>query len=564
MMKMGGDMKIPVNLTEIEEILVGDNPALKKRALAIVLNDSVIEARELVEKLAASETDTEIQALAGRVAKELQRREEAFTQGNLESIVDTLEITSPESRVAALRRLLHRKSKLIPHLIRRFFFSETRVESATLIVSILENNPDPLNLEQLTSFLRHPNEDIRFKSFEAIGKNLMGAVYPEMLRSLIDANQRNKMQGYQFLGRLGRKDFVEILQEMMKNRAPEMTRLAANLCFQFLGKDLSPVLRPHLSHVDEQTASLVRMALESLAEQGDQEAKGALGIKEETPPEVERAGAGVAPDNLEKLQELVQNIPPWLFGDLAKEDSDVFQVSPIKGMEEVFSRIREFFAASYLCDYLASGMRDRGLDTGCFRAIRQGPKKCNAVQLLQAFSHALPKPSSAQDLFPRLIAQKVFTDEADLFIEQIMSFQEVFDLVADNPGEADKLLGPTIDGFATLMEAVGPLKNNRLVVKILVRGQVRFYDFNTSPITPIEPQLLANFDFPMNEPTLISGDFSRALSLSPYLWFDPEKSEISFHAPNEEQLLGFLSRNNIMSEYLNFIVDPYASENTDS
>jgi hypothetical protein len=552
-------MKTEVDLKKIQEALDGENAAIKKRALAIILNESVIEAKAMVARLATSDPDSETRVLASRVAQKLESLEKSFSQASLETILEAFQKADQRSRVLALRGLLHRQSKFIPRLIREFFHSETQPETSHLIVEIIKNNPDFVYLDQLAGYLKHPVDDVRFKAFEAMEKSLLSVIYPEMLRTLLDPCPKLKMRGYHFLGRIGRARFSDILTEMLRSPNRELSRLAGNLATAFLGRDLVPVLKPHLQHADGQTAALCQKSMETLAGRGFSEACVALGIPGFTAAIDSGTADTPLSQDLEKIRELVLSFPPWMLGDLAREDSASIMIKPIQAMKEVFFAARDFLAFTFFSEYLAVGERDPGLDLGCLRAIRRGPRDCNVIQLIQALAHALPKPTSTQDLFPRLIAQSIFVDDNETFLEQIMSFQEVFQLVDQNPGEAESLLIPTLEGFSSFLNAISAIKNNKLVVKVPVGGMNRYYDFNTTPISAIEPQLLANFELPLHCPTLVSGDFEHALPLSPYLVFQSSPPEVNMQLPQEEQLLEYLSRNAIMQDYLDSIVDSYAA-----
>lgn len=546
-----------IDLKKIAEVLARGNPALKKRALALIFHESVVEAKPLVESFLGTETDSTLRSMAMQVMRSLESFEKESSLVDTDKISLLLESSDPSCHLTALRALRTRVSPEIPDLIREYCAQGgVTTEAAALIVEILKNNPSLGNLENLSTLLVDPNENIRCESFEAILNVLHSCIYPLLFQPLLDSSQKVKMKAYQFLGGLGRAAFLDSLQWMLQNPDPEYAHRACRLLIPFSGKDLIPILRRHLAHADPETALDCRNALLYLAQKGESEAAAILNevdALEESQEESEEEPIEIPVS----FQELLKQFPEWLIGG---DPQTLLRQLPCQTMQRVkgiYSHIRKFLNVVFVNAYFHFGERENWIDLACFRALQRDISQADTVQLLRAITPALPDPESGQDLFPLVLGRRILDDLEERFLEQLLSFEEVFKHLGENPGESRTFFLPSLQGLEELLRRMLPLLVNRIYLKIKVENSFRVLNFTLDPPETIEAKLLADFDLPFGRPLLVSGNGLKSMVLSPFLIADKDRFSLIVPESNEQLVSELLNMFGCLDAYLRALVEDY-------
>jgi hypothetical protein len=546
-----GHMSNGVNLEKIREALRLGNAALKKRALAIVFNDAIVEARGLVEEFLGNEPDQSLQNMALQVIRKLEGFENQSQQAAPESVGVLLQSADPAGRVLALRALLNRRDPSIPGLLADFSIESASTEEIGLVAEILKQNPDPRNLAFLLRFSDHASEKIRIDAVEGILNLMHGCMYPHVLKSLLDPAPQIKMKAYKLISKMSRANLLDTLEFMISSHDPEMSVLAGKLFPSFLGPDLVPLLQKHLQHPDGQTVGLIKRALVLMAQKGNPEA---VALVEGMAQAGSFAGEKTVEHKLPpECMKLLAVYPQWVSQTLIELPAKVDPLRIIHVVRDVFQRLEGLLKASFIIAYFFFGKRTGPCDKTCFRAFQVGLDKGDTIQILRNLAPALPEPKSDRDVFPLLLGHRLMTDFNDTLLEQIMSFHEIFRVIEENPGEASSFVQPTLDGIKEFLTAMQVLTANILVVKYTDGIALKTQNFLSVKPTPVDPKISANFSISINNPWVIGGDSIRGCNLAPFFTLDPQKRGVAAKLPDEDELWGFLKQHKIIDDYLAFL-----------
>lgn len=543
-----------VNLEKIRQALAQDNIALKKRALAILFNESVVEAKDLLEEYLGRENAPELQNMALQVLKKIKGFESQSKAASTDQITLLFQNPSPSSRILALRALLNRRAPEIPKLIRDHCSDETSPEAVSLIAEILKLNPSPDNLPQLIGIMGNPEEKIRMDAIEGMVNVMNGCLYPHILKSLLDPSPQIKMRAYQLISKISRANLLESLDFMLGSGNPEMWRLAGQLFPSFLGPDLVPILKKYLSIQDPEASSLIKRAFVLMAQKGNAEAAGILeGISKAGSMEKKGPTAGEAQILPAGLRKVVFQFPDWLVGPFHSLPGNAENMHMVDAIRDVYSRIKDVLCLSFICAYFNLGKRSAPVDKTCFRVLQNGLEKSDAVQILRTISPALPPPKSDKDLFPILISHRLLNDFSDTLLEQILSFQEIFQLIDENPNDIGKFIKALFQGIESLLQSINSILSNRIVVKFTDGIVLRVFNFSNPKPIPVDQKSILNFDLPTNHPFAISGDSTKALDLSPFLYLEASQKSLGRRNPGEHELWEFLNKFQIIDFYMAFL-----------
>lgn len=545
-----------IDLKKIAGALFQGNVALKKRALALIFKESVVEAKHLLEQFVGTETDSTLKSMAVQVMKTLESFESESRGVDTSKLLLLFESSDPSHHLLALRALLNRKSPEIPKLIKDCCQGYLPPESIPLIIEILKNNPSLENLEQLMSFIQNPSESVRSEAFDAIVRVVQCRIFPSIFRTLVDSSQKIKTKAFQFLGRLSRANFLESLGFMLESNDSELSRLAGSLLMPFLGKDLIPLLEKHLSHRDKETALHCKKALMQLAQRGEEKASiiiSDLDSLNKSSKEAEEEPIEIP----ERLSELIKQFPQWLLGEDPGNILKHLPYRPIPRIKAIYNNLREFLNILFINSYFSFGQRDRWIDLACFRAFQKGLNEANTVQLMRSIIPSLPDPDSEQDIFPLVLGKRILDDEQDLFLEQILSFEEVFKLISQNPSESQNFIDPALAGLEGVLRAFLPLLLNRVFLKTKIDDSFRIMNFMTDAPDQADPKALSNFEIMANRPLLVSSNHTKSLNLSPFVGTDKEKLRLSFLGSDESAVSDYLTQIGCLEIYLKSLVDDY-------
>ena len=567
-----------VTVGQLQQALAQPNAALKKRALAIIFNESIVEARGILEEYVGRETQPDLQALGIKVLKKLEGFAQSSTQVEPDRLSPMLSRSSPEERLVALRALIGRRSPDIAGIIHRTCSQENTPETDALVAEILRINPDSGNLPFLMRFMGSPSEKIRMDALEGMLNFIYGCLYPHILKSLLDPSPPMKMKAYQLISKISRTNLIEALDFMLGNSTLEMARTAAQLLPSFVNPDLVPLLTRHMSHSDTEVSAacirvLVRLsqrgcadalnALENLAPDETASQQGAPG-KAPVAGAPGKAGTRAPTPDATALQSFSPNHISLLerFPRIICEPLTI----PLPSTEARFAiaRLRDFYAR--LCDvliftfiltYFQFGRRNNGTDRMAFQAIQAGRGKIEPVMFLRSVAATFPAPDNESDLFPIVVGHTAVNDYADSLFEEMLSIQQGWDLLDENPDQVTHLLKPAISSLEKIIISLAPLVTNRVAVKSAAGEGVHVEEVWNPKGGPIDPRILTNFDLVTNQPFLISRNSNRGVRLFPFFAFDPSKRQMHRNEPSEHDLWEYLVRANILDGYFAFLKEKH-------
>ena len=198
-----------VTLEQLEKTLFGTYRALKKRALAMIHNEAIVEATDLVKRFMGSESDPELLVFSRMVLQKLQDFSAVSGSVNPESLAPLLESPEPSRRILALRALLGRRSSAIPELLRRQCSGEQAPEAVALIAENLRHNPDPGNLPFLERFLANDSPRVRSEAYRGVLALISGSLLPMLLRGLADPAPELQVLVRQMARQFDRRHLIE-------------------------------------------------------------------------------------------------------------------------------------------------------------------------------------------------------------------------------------------------------------------------------------------------------------------------------------------------------------------
>jgi len=540
-----------MSLEELRQALSQPNAAIKKRALSVIFNEVVVEARDLLQEFLSREKDPDLQGLGIKVVNKLQAFSQTTGDFEPEKILPILANGQPEARLLALRSLLGRQSPHIPAIIHRGCRPDESPDTAALIAEILKTNPHVENLPFIMRFLRSTSEKVRLEALEGLINIMNGCLYPHILKTLLDPAGPIKMKSYQVISRISRANLLDTLNLMLSAEALETNRLAAQLLPSFLNNDLLPVLSLHRLHRDAETAALIKRAMFLLAQRGCTEAQELLNQMANETPHGKQGSPFTALSA--KLGEFIGILPPWLGAPLqegaAKPDPAMFLVR----IRDFFSRLGDWLAASFLVTYFAFGRRTPPNDKLCFKALQLGINRLDQVGFLQALAPCLPAPSGDGDLFPLVLAFRASNDFADPFFEELQSIHQGLLMFEEHPEEASRLLKPACASLENLLRLLHPMVTNRLAVRFTEPDGLKTLNFLLAIPASLDPKHVSNFELVINRPFLISNNSVHGLELFPFLVFDPSRKAIGRHAPSEHEIWEFLVKYKILEGFMAFL-----------
>ncbi|MBF0407048.1 MAG: HEAT repeat domain-containing protein [Candidatus Riflebacteria bacterium] len=548
-------MSKKISLIELQKALEQPNSAIRKHALALIFNESIVEAKPLLEDYLGRENNAQLQALTLQVLKKLQNFSKFSGQVEVEKLESFLSHPDLERRLLGLRGLIGRKSKKIPPLIDRFCTHEKNTEALVLISEILKSNPDMKNLSFLEQFASSKNENLRINALDGYMNIISGAILPVILKSLDDPSPVVKMRAFQLAGKVDRRWLTESLDTMLKSDSLEENRTAANLLHVFIGEDLLTTISTHFNHRDSETAELCRHALYILSKRGCSEA-GVLieQLGKENKPQVESISLEILSPGLNSL---VKALPFSVAGILRAEKLQNDPVLVLYRVKECYLKICKLLACSFIAYYFAFGKKSQQLNYICFRSLSDGINKVDVIKLISELAPVFPEPENEGDLFPAVIARNVTKDVEENLFGEIISLKEGFSFLEQHPEMADSLLQPALADMEKLVGHIECIKSNSLLIKCASGDQIRFINFWKPAPEFVDPRQLESlgFDVQINRPILISKNSSRFLDMFPFMSYDNEKKLEIGNNPGEQELWEFLVKNNILEQFMVFLTE---------
>ena len=562
----------PITLDKLRQALAQPNTAIRKRALAIIYNEVKVEAASLLEEYLGRETDTDLQALAIKVLEKLRSFSESAGHVPTERLVLLLQNPDPSARLLGLRAIATRRAPELAKIVARYCSEDPSAESQALVAQILRNNPTPGATPLLLKLVTNETENIRQDAIEGILNIITQCLYPEVLKTLLDPSSALKMRAYQLISNISRANLLEALEAMFDSIEPETNRLGGKLLPSFLNPDLIPLLKKHATHRDAETAALCKRALLLLAQKGHFEAVQLIeklavegnGAKSSAVPSPSQA-AGTPPDSTHQkpgstrkdtvgtIQKLIAGFPEFMQTPLHGISNSEGSPQIILRLKELYRRVRDMLAGPLITTFFIRSRRSQGLDRIAFRALQQGMARTDLLTLMKSLAPAFESSRDGGDLYPITIAYRSQNSFDDHFLESLQLLQDAFRSLDSRMTDPAGFVAPIIRGSEEMLAALDPIRANKLVVKCNDASGIKILDFVKSPAIQVDPRLLVNFDLPMNVPTLISGNSSSAVSLAPFLKFDPTVRCLARHDPSEHDLWEYLMSLQILDAYLLFL-----------
>ncbi|HOT28597.1 MAG TPA: hypothetical protein PLU72_10430 [Candidatus Ozemobacteraceae bacterium] len=553
-----------VTLDQIRQALAQPNQAIWKRALALIHNEAKVEAGPILEEYLGREQDASLQALALKVLEKLKSFRECAGQVPTERLTPLLQNPDPQARLMGLRAAATRNDADLAKMVVRHCAGDVSPEARQLIAQILRTNPLPEGIPILLDLVSEESEKIREDAIEGILQVITRRLYPEVLKTLLDPSPALKMRAYQLISRISRQNLLEALESMLGDADPAISRLGGKLLPSFLNPDLISLLARHVDHRDAETAALCKRSLVLLAQKGHFEAAQLVEkFTARDKPCASPAGAssqvsGTCADAIRGLKDLLIRFPFFLqapFLDLPS-NADISQT--ILRIRDLHSRIRTLIAGPLLTTYFGQGRRSQACDRIAFKALQQGTRNADLPALITGLAPAFDTIPDETDLYPIMIVVRSKTPPVFPLYERLVFFQKT--IPAMNSGSADPsaLFTSLVQGAVELLKSLEIMLPNRMVVKCSDAAGIRVLDFMKNPPVAVDPRLLVNFDLPLHDPTLISGNSSCAMSLSPFLKYAPETRILVANDPGEHDLWEYLMKLKILDSYLAYLKEKTA------
>ncbi len=548
-----------VTLDQIRQALAQPNQAIRKRALALIYNEAKVEAGPILEEYLGREQDAALQALALKVLEKLKSFRECAGQVPTERLAPLLQNPDPQARLLGLRAAASRTDADLAEMVVRHCATDKSPEARQLIAQILRANPLPEGLPILLGLVKEENEKIREDAIEGILQVITRRLYPEVLKTLLDPSPALKMRAYQLISRISRPNLLEALEAMLGDADPAISRLGGKLLPSFLNPDLISLLSRYADHQDAETAALCKRTLVLLAQKGHFEAAqlvekfSARDKPGGSPAGAQGAVSGTCADAIRGMKDLLIRFPAFLqspFLDLPA-NADISQT--LLRIRDLHSRIRTLIAGPLLTTYFGQGRRSPAFDRIAFKALQQGIASADLPALITSLAPAFDTIPDESDLYPLMIAVRSKTPPVHPLYERLAFFQKTIPSMNSRTADPSALFTSLVQGAVELLKSFEVLLPNKMVVKCSDAAGIRVLDFMKSPPMPVDARLLVNFDLPLHDPTLISGNSSCAMSLSPFLKYSQAARTIVANDLSEHDLWEYLTKLKILDSYLAFL-----------
>ncbi|HNV71564.1 MAG TPA: hypothetical protein PKO06_17805 [Candidatus Ozemobacteraceae bacterium] len=543
------------SLDQLKQVLFQPNPALKKRALAIIFNEAMCEARPLLEEYVGQENNPELQALALKVLNKLETPQQKPQALSPEQLMAALPSATPAKKIELLRALSQCRSPRLAVTIQQLFSQENDPDALLAIAEIFRNNPHIGNLGILMRLSAHQNEKLRLAALESILNVMFGCMYPFILKALLDPSVPLKMKAYQLISTISRANLLEALGYMLENENPQFSRLAGQLLPSFMGPDLIELLKKHLKHPDQETATHCLRTVTLLAQKGFGEAIVLLETLGET--RAEAAHRRAAPTIPASLQTMLNGLPSWFSEPLARKPDDIRQL--LNGIREVYERCRDFLILSFVCTYITMGKRNMTLDQTVFKVMTQGVSRTDPVALLPALAISFPEAREQGDIFPLVLANRIVYEPDDTLVEDLISLQEGLKLVTDHPEELAKVIEPALQGLEKFLFSLSSMKANRLLVKFNDTEGMKVGDFFQRELATVDPRTVTHLELPLNRPLVVSQTGAYGLAVWPFVVFNPYQKKLLRLDPTEQDLWELLVQHNMLDGFMTHLKQKPAS-----
>ena len=577
-------------LDKIRVALLQPNKALRKRALALIHNQSIVEARPLIEQYLGTETDPEMLPLAQRVLGAL----DAFTQASkgvkTDQLGDLLTSADPSQRLVALRALASRQEPgLAETLHRAGALNESDPECLQLVLEAFALNPHPANLPLQLAATKHVSDKIRQLALQGLMTFINGAILPRLLEGLLDPAPQMKMKAYQLVNSISRVNLLASLDAMLAQPAGDAL-LCARLLPSFLNRDLLPILQKGIKHAHPEVKALSQRALVLLSQKGDPEAaallediaRAAIAAKTAAVPPAARtavaampaapapapavpavpgisatpaAPAGAIPlRSKADTDSILARWPTWLTLTLRKAFGEQNPRHACTLFNTWVNQLREFFALSWVVVYFTQGRSHAGADRLAFGVMQYGVSRVDPVKLVQHSVHLLPACRREDELFPRVFAEQGRKDDEEApFISLFVEMLEGLKLLQAHPDRAVELNAVARETAVRLLATLEPMLANRVVVRINTGTAFRAVDLNAPSPAALDARVAQNAAFTPRHPYLCSRDLNDSVPLHPFSGIDEAGTGLVKRQPNEDELWEFLTRHQALDGFFAFL-----------
>ncbi|MBP7634397.1 hypothetical protein KBA41_09495, partial [Candidatus Ozemobacteraceae bacterium] len=377
--------------------------------------------------------------------------------------------------------------------------------------------------------------------------------------TLLDPSPALKMRAYQLISRISRPNLLEALEAMLDDADPAISRLGGKLLPSFLNPDLISLLSRHADHPDAETAALCKRSLVLLAQKGHFEAAQlvekftARDKPAVSPASSQSQVSGTCTDAIRILKDMLIRFPAFLQSPFLDLPSNADIPQTLLRIRDLHSRIRTMIVGPLLTTYFGQGRRSQAFDKIAFKALQQGIASADLPALITSLAPAFDTIPDEMDLYPLMILVRSKNPPAYPLYERLAFFQKTIPAMNSGAADPSTLFASLSQGAIELLNSFEVLLPNKMVVKCSDSAGIRVLDFMKSPPVPVDARLLVNFDLPLHDPTLISGNSSCAMSLSPFLKYDQAARTIVANDLGEHDLWEYLTKLKILDSYLAFL-----------
>ena len=268
------------------QALVSPDRNIRRKAIIGLVDTGNLRAIPILEKVAAEDSDAELQFLAKKGLSLIKAKlefgrfltdaptgdESAKPTADLNALRTHLDNTDAQKRARVVKASVATRDKrilevLIPHLEKE---NENSVKSLIfLAVGILGDKKD---LTVLTTNLKAQDPQLRKASVEALGAMNKPFAFPFLVEALNDKDAGVRNSSFALLRRLGKVNILKLLQTMLTSPKGWMKASALRACGRFNSDEVVQMIEPHINAGDESHQRLAQRALKMLARAGNERA----------------------------------------------------------------------------------------------------------------------------------------------------------------------------------------------------------------------------------------------------------------------------------------------------
>ena len=268
------------------QALVSPDRNIRRKAIIGLVDTGNLRAIPILEKVAAEDSDAELQFLAkkglslikaklefGRFLTDVPKGGDASKPtADLNALRTHLENTDAQKRARVVKASVATRDKRILEVLLPHLEKEQEISVKSLIFLAVGILGDKKEMTVLTTNLKAQDPQLRKAAVEALGAMNKPFAFPFLVEALNDKDAAVRNGAFALLRRLGKVNILKLLQTMLASPKGWMKASALRACGRFNSDEVVQMIEPHINAGDDNHKRLAQRALKMLARAGNERA----------------------------------------------------------------------------------------------------------------------------------------------------------------------------------------------------------------------------------------------------------------------------------------------------